>query len=296
MTTNSMTSEPVVRMAPTSLPAWMKRHPLASYFAMAYGFAWLLWVPLLMLSQDGLGVLPFTAPAIPLVILGGFAPGAAAILVTALVDGKAGVARLLRRCLQWRVGIRWYLVAFLIPILFLVTSILLGALQPQALLQKWPLLLTFYPLDLVIQTVVAGGLGEEPGWRGFALPRLQSAFGPLPAALFVGVLHACWHIPLFFVRVLSQSHFNFLLYLLTAVGVSVLLTWIYNNTGGALLILMVLHEAQDTTSSLSLRIAPAYLDRTLAYAVVYGVIALVILISTRGFLSYRPGGPGGHPD
>ncbi len=269
------------------LSAWMKRHALLAYFILAYGLAWLLWIPVLGLSQDGLGLLPFMPPVLPFVILGGFAPAAAAMIVTGVVEGRAGLSQFLRRLVQWRVGIKWYTLAALVPVLFLLVSILLSAIQPGELAQRWPLLFTFYPLVLPIQVLIGGGLGEEPGWRGFALPRLQARLGPLPAAAVLGVFHACWHIPLFFVQELGQAHFNFILFVFTGIAISVFLTWVYNNTGGALPIMMVLHEAEDSTSALALRIVPAYLNRMPAYALAYGAIALAILLFTRGRLGYR---------
>ena len=285
-----------IRMAaPAAAPQsgisiWMKRHPLVAFFALAYGLAWVLWIPLLVLSRDGIGWLPIQVPAVPLVVLGGFSPMAAAIIMTAVLEGRAAVGRLLRRCLQWRVAFQWYLLAiFLVPVAFLIVSVLLGYISLAAVIQKWPLLLTFYPLVLIPQVILGGGLGEEPGWRGFALPRMQSSLGALPASLLLGALHACWHIPLFFVPTLSQGHLNFLLFVLVGMAISVLMTWVYNNTGGSLLIMMLLHEAEDTTSAMSLRIAPQFLDRTPAYLMVYGVVALAVMIATRATLSYRGG-------
>ncbi len=175
------------------------------------------------------------------------------------------------------------------PLGYLLVSMGLGAIPFATLAEKWPLLLSFYPLDLIPQVIIGGGLGEEPGWRGFALPRMQVRFGPLPAAALLGVLHACWHIPLFFVAQLGQAHLDFALFVLIGVGISVLMTWVYNSTDGSLLLTMLLHESEDTTSSLSLRMAPAYLDRTPAYAIVYGLAALLVLLATRGLLSYRAG-------
>ncbi len=274
----------------TSLAGWMRRHPLTAFFVMAYGFAWLLWVPLLALSKDGLGWLPIHAPTLPLVILGGFSPAAAAIIMTAVLGGRAAVQRLLRRCIQWRAGVQWYVLAvFLTPVAFLFASVVLGAIPISSVIGNWPLVLTVYPLVLIPQVLVGGGLGEEPGWRGFALPEMQSRFGPLPASLLLGTLHAGWHIPLFFVTGLSQAHFNFLPYWLAAICVTILQTWVYNNTGGSVLIAMLLHEAQDTTSVLSLRIAPQFLERTPEYAIVFGVTAIAVLLITRGRLSYQGG-------
>jgi membrane protease YdiL (CAAX protease family) len=266
----------------------MKAHPLIAFFAMAYAFAWLLWVPLLTLSQDGIGVLPFKAPALPIVISGGFMPAIAAVIVTALLDGRAGVGRLLRRCIQWRAGIQWYLLAiFLVPAAFLAVSVALGRIPLATAVGNSPMLLTLYPLLLVAQVILAGGLGEEPGWRGFALDRMQTKFGPLAASVRIGILQACWHIPLFFVGALSQAHFNFPLFVVMAIGFSIALTWVYNNTGGSLLLMMLMHEAEDTTSAISLRLAPQYLDRTAAYAIVFVTLALVIVILTRGTLSHE---------
>ena len=290
MSTSLESTQAISSTVRAGAASWTKRHPLMAFFILAYGFAWLLWIPLLVLSGNGLGMLPFKAPTLLIEILSGFSPAVAAVVVTGLIEGRAGVAHLLRRCIQWRVGAKWYLTAFLVPILFLAASLLLGAIQPVALLQKWPLLLTFYPLDLLIQAIIGGGLGEEPGWRGFALPRMQSRFGPLPAAILLGLLHACWHIPLFFVPELSQANFSFVLYALVGIAVSIFLAWVYNNTGGALPIMMVLHEAENTTSALSLHLAPEYLDRTPAYLIVFGIVAAIVVLVTRGTLAYKRGG------
>jgi uncharacterized protein len=268
--------------------AQIRRHELIAFFLMAYAFPWLIWIPFLVLSRNGLGILPFKAPALLLVIIGGFGPTISALVVTGLTQGRAGVRRLLRACIKWRVPIRWYLMSiFLVPIGFLLASVLLGDMGYEAVLHNSPLLISFYPIALIAQVILAGGLGEEPGWRGFALPRMQSKQGPVLASLILGILHVCWHIPLFFVGELTQAHFNFVLYMLIGIAVSVILTWVYNGTGGSLLLVMIFHEAEDTTSALSLRIAPAYLDRTPAYLLVYGVLALVVLLLTRGSLAYK---------
>ncbi len=272
----------------TSLPQWVKRHDLLAFFLLAFALPWSIWIPMLVLSRNGLGLFPFQAPATLLAIIGGFGPAISAIIVTGAVEGKAAVTRLLRRCIQWRVGLHWYLLAiFLVPVAFLFASILLGGLGYSAVLRSAPLLLTFYPFALIAQVILAGGLGEEPGWRGFALPRLQPKLGPISASVLLGIVQACWHIPLFFVADLSQSHFSFIRFVLIGIAISVLLTWVYNGTGGSLLLVMLFHEAEDTTSALSLRIAPAYLERTPAYLLVYATLAILILLLTRGTLLYR---------
>lgn len=270
--------------------AWMKRHPVAAFYLMAYGFPWLIWIPFLTLSQNGLGLLPFRSPALPLIILGPFVgPTLSALIMTALGEGKPGVSRLLRRYIQWRAGVQWYLLVLLLyPAAYFATSLWLGAAPLSSLLQQWPQVFTFYLPLLVVQVLLGGGLGEEPGWRGFALPRLQSRFGPVVASLIVGLLWALWHLPLFVVPEASQGSLNLVFFLLTGMALATIMTWVYNNTGGSLLLMMVLHESEDTTAGLSQKLLPGFANHSLANVVAYGVLAVLVILFTWGRLSYRP--------
>src|SRR3712207_5273013 len=190
--------------AATHREGLLARHPLVSYFLIAYAGTWVVTVPL-ALSANGVGLLPFGIPdgsvffvSAVWVFLG---PTLAAFVVTGATEGREGVGRLLRRYVLWRVGLRGYLVVLLGPPagIFLVTVLLPGALasfRTLAPLAPLPLLVSF-PLVMIF----AGPLFEEGGWRGFALPRLQRLHGPLVGTLILGILWALWHLPLFWITV-----------------------------------------------------------------------------------------------
>ena len=158
---------------------------------------------------------------------------------------KSGVGGLLRRMARWRVGIRWYAAALLIPagitVAAAVLNVLLGANAPSsAELGSWTGLLVTFLAVLLIPGL--GGAWEEPGWRGFALPRLQSGRSALFASLILGVLIAGWHLPLMFV---GQVHYADLL---TIMGAVIIFNWVFNNANGSVLIIMLMHATNNTIS------------------------------------------------
>src|SRR5919107_2813232 len=160
----------------------LARHPLVFFFLIAYAGSWLLEVPV-ALSETGTGLLPFTIPR-PLLALAIAAatflgPTLSAFIMTGITQGRIGIRRLLRRYVLWRVAFRWYLfVLLVIPAIEVLGAIvlpdILGSFQGVTL----SLVLT-YPVAFVSTFTLGGPLGEEPGWRGFALPRLQPLHGPL---------------------------------------------------------------------------------------------------------------------
>ena len=157
------------------LTSWLKRHPLVGYFTLAYAGTWLTLAPV-VLSKSGVGALPYETPFpvfAALFILSGFlGPTLAAFVMTGITTGKAGVRLLLKRYVQWRVGVQWYaLVLFgYVALNLLVATAVVGVGPLGALGGKWPLIFTLYLPTLFTFNLVTS-LGEEPGWRGFALPR-----------------------------------------------------------------------------------------------------------------------------
>jgi CAAX protease family protein len=204
MSTIASTTQPV-----TSSP--LKRliidHPLVTFFVIAFGGAWIIWLPLI-LAQNGLGLFPYTIPDLPFypqsywfaALSAVMGPTLAAFTVTAVISRKGGVQQLLRRYTLWHVGIRWYLLVFVgVPLAFLLcSSVALGVSPLLALIQKWPLYFTLY-LPNVLIIALAVQIWEETGWSGFATPNLQMRFGAFRAALILGPLWALWHLPAFFV-------------------------------------------------------------------------------------------------
>jgi membrane protease YdiL (CAAX protease family) len=210
----------------------VRRYPLIVFFVLAYVFSWWPWP----LYAFGLSPSPIIA----------FGPFLAAILVLALTTGKGGVVTLLRRMVRWRVRPVWYAVALLLPVAIsggaaLLNVVVLGASAPSpAELGAWSgLVPTFFLLLLVPGT---GGAWEEPGWRGYALPKLQGGHSALLASLILGVVWAFWHLPLIVIGQIHPSDPVFI------VAWTVVLTWVFNNTNGSVLIAMLMHNMHNVIS------------------------------------------------
>jgi uncharacterized protein len=270
------------------------RHPLTFYFIIAYAGSWLLFLPL-ALSEDGTGLLPFSSPLLAWAFLvAPFAgPFLAAFVMTGATEGRAGVGRLLRRFVLWRVELRWYLFALLgIPALFVLSVIVLpGALASfQGLASLAPL--TWLGLFVYI-FFLGGPLGEEPGWRGFALPRLQTMHGPLVGSLILGTLWGLWHLPIFWVPAWNTppTILNIVMYVISAIAFTIVMTWVFNNTKGSLLIAVLMHASFNTTFAILNQLFPAPIvtgyGSTVPVLVGYGAVALLVIALTRGRLGYE---------
>ena len=190
-------------------PRWnlLARYPLTAFFVMAFAFSWIAWSPW-FLSKDGAGLLPYSSPLInglvlPIGILLG--PSLSAFIVTGATEGRAGIRRLLRRIVFWRVGLRWYMFALVgVPVVMALGTVIV----PGGITSLLALGFRYVPTYLVwflIIGIIGGPLLEEPGWRGFALPRLQPRYGPLVGTLILGLLWALWHLPEFLVPAYRRS-------------------------------------------------------------------------------------------
>jgi membrane protease YdiL (CAAX protease family) len=275
----------------------IRRHALASFVVLAYGISWIAWLPY-VLSLNGEGVLRFDFPA-PIGSgsqqLVGILPGAylgplfSAFLVTSITQGKDGLRVWRARLFRWGVGGRWYAFALVgIPALLVLGSL------PLARIHSFPVsLLLAYVVQLVGQTIFTG-VAEEPGWRDFALPRLQSRYGPLPGTLILAAVWVGWHIPLFFTDWASGfgggSLRSFGIFALTGLVLSVIITWTFNHTNESLPVAMLVHVSYNTFQSVaSPAIFPTLgnLETLTAPAIGGGVLAVLIVILTRGRLGYR---------
>jgi len=167
----------------------VRRYPLISFFVLAYALAWWIWI-LYAIEITFLG---------PIFALG---PFLAAIIVTALTRGKAGLKALLSRLVRWRVGLQWYAAALGLPVavylLAVSLNVLFGARASTAeQFGSWYLIFPLFAYSLLFP--LSGAFGEELGWRGYALPRVQTRFWALSAALIIGVIQTAWHLPLFMI-------------------------------------------------------------------------------------------------
>jgi membrane protease YdiL (CAAX protease family) len=297
-TSHAATSSPLKRL--------INGHPLVAYFVIAFAGFWALMLPLaLSRGVNGLGILPFRIPEDSSLNIAGIlftfaGPALASLTVTAITSGKAGVGLLLRRCVQWRVGIGWYLIAVFgfIPIYLVDISVFYGVNSPLALLTQWTLLFTVF-LPQAVFSILTASFSEELGWRGFALPRLQQRYGPVLGTVILGTLHGLWHLPIFFTAILGPFSLpNYVGFLIVAIATTFIYTWVFNHTKGSVLIATLTHGFGDAASFVALLI-PAHLvvtgwARPFVYGgwqadniVIFGAIALLLLIFTRGRLGYQ---------
>lgn len=277
------------------------RSSLLAYFLIAFAGTWLVILPL-ALSQEGSGLLPYHLPDVVSMLIFIFAvftgPALAAFVLTARESGRAGVRQLLKRMVQWRVGFRWYLVAlFSFFFVFLAAYSLVSNGELLAnLLQNWPLLFSVF-LPSVVMGLIMPSLGEEPGWRGYALPRLQKLYGPVMATLVLGFLHGVWHLPAMFTPFLGPfTPARFLAFVLTATAGTFIYTWVFNNTRSSVFIAMLVHASSNAASQLLSQLIPAdAMTSPLLQAIgpdwlnviAFWAVALVLLVLTKGRLSYK---------
>jgi membrane protease YdiL (CAAX protease family) len=251
----------------STITAFFKRHPLISFFVLAYALTW-PWIPLVSVSPL------WGLPAL-------FGPAIAAIIVVAVAEGKTGLKDLLGRMARWRVSAHWYAVALGLPAI-----LALAAAGLHLLLGGAPSAVRFGGLS-VLNFVVFLFVGEELGWRGYALPKLLATRSALAASLILGVLWGAWHLPTFFVPGAPQNGLPFSAFVLLTTAYSVLFTWIYLYTRGSVLIATLLHGAINLFQGYFL----GGIDPGREYwllAAVYGVAAIVLVVAAGPSLSRKP--------
>lgn len=272
----------------------LARHPLIWFFVLAYAFSWIVEAPV-VLSKTGTGLLPYELPRLVTTILIAAAtftgPTVAAFVMAHATEGPDGVRRLARRYVHWRVGIGWYLFVLLaVPVIEILGAIVIpgvvGSYQPFTAAMA-----AAYPLNLLMTFVLGGPLGEEPGWRGFALPRLQRLRGPLLGTLVLGVLWALWHLPLFWSGVWTPpTPANIVMFIVMITGLTVMMTWVFNHVQGSLLITMLMHATFNTfANKVLVPLFPAPILEEyglLPMLIAFCGTAIVLALATRGRLGY----------
>ena len=181
-------------------------------------------------------------------LLGVYAPAFVALALTALRDGRAGVARLLVPIGKWQVSAGLYLFA----VGYMAATKLLAAVIHRVALGAWP---TFgdTSIPLMIGGIVVSTwpqAGEEVGWRGYALPRLAARLGLGAASVLLGVIWALWHLPLFLIPGTGTDGQSFPVYLVHVIALSVAMSWLYWKAHGSLLLVMVMHAAVNNTTGI----------------------------------------------
>ncbi len=270
----------------TRLVALVSRHPVVAYAMLTYCISWLLVLPLVL---NGMGATHLPMPA-GWHALGALGPITAAFIVAALVDGRPGVRSLLKSMSKWRVGWLWWVIGAGTPVLMFALAVLGVGLWSNQWLDFGQTFATpsgawFWVVDGVIAAMLYA-VGEEPGWRGFALPRLQSRWNALIATLMVFGVWAIFHIPFFFYR--YDFGFGTIVgFLIGLLAGAVWLTYLYNSTGGSVLVVMVWHALFNLANAITIAADPNATAVMSVIAILLGVVALVVGKPTR-LSSERP--------
>ena len=253
-----------------SVTSFTRKYPTAVFFILTYILSWggnqitdTVW--------ESTQSIPL---ALPLALLSA-APLSAVLIVSAMIGGRVAVLTLLRKLTVWKVGWRWYVVAFLLqPALNLgaiYLNVLLGATAPTvAAFGSWSALLGAFALRLV--NPFDGPMLEELGWRGFAQPRLQERFSPLIANLILAFLVTLWHL-----RLIPSGDYAWI-YIPATIAVTILYGWVYNATGGSVLLTLIMHA---TEPMINVNFSGVHETQYVMLRVtIYAMTALIVVILT----------------
>ena len=213
------------------------------FFLLTFLFSWTLWLPGLLITYKL--VTPDQAWIELCNILrwvGGTGPSVAAVLLTIKHEGYAGVKTLFKRVWDLRLGYWYFPALFLLPAAIILAH-LLNVLLFNSPFPKSSLLTEFYWIPVVFLVFLIMQFSEELGWRGYALDRLQKRWSAVFSSVLLGSVWAVWHLPMFLISGFSQ-HDNQLPYgqfFITLVLISVLITWLQNNTKGSLAPAFIMH-------------------------------------------------------
>jgi len=262
---------------------------LLGFFSLTYAVAWTCWFAAAAVSS---GTGP-AGPALamlrtPLFYLGTFAPSLVALGLAAHGGGRAGAQVLLDRVFETQVPARWYLFAA-----GYVAAIKLSvALVHRVATGAWPTFgdTAWYVMLAAVVVSTPVQAGEEIGWRGYALPRLAARFGLGPASVILGLIWACWHLPLFFIPGTDSNGQSFPLYLLQVIALSVAIGWLYGHVKGSLLPVMLMHAAANNTKDIVPSAVPGA-GNALAWStsLVAWLTVILLWICAGIFLARMPG-------
>lgn len=263
----------------------LRKHQLPAFFVLSYAISYIAVFGFIRLNP-GQPMVEWSLVWLTFI----FSPTISAILVSWVIGGWPEVKDLLSGFARWKVGVRWYLAAgFLLlgPFAVALVYIALGN-PPTGLTAGWTIPLV---LSQMVTQLIAGPASEEAGWRGFALPRLQSKYNALVSSLILGVLWTFWHLPLFYLTGQTQVGIPMPIYLALTLTLTIYLTWLYNNTRGSLIITTLAHFSYNLTGLLitgAITLMPAMMFYMTAGPLLFLVVVGVVVVFGYRHLSRKP--------
>ena len=225
----------------------METNMLQLFFVVTYFLSW-IWFAAAAYILRYTGLIPSGAGSF-LFLPGVIMPALVAIGLTARSEGRAGIARLLRGILRWRVHVGWYVFAMG----FMIAIKLVSAVIYRIAVGGWPSFtpVTWYFIAAAVLFSTPIQAGEEIGWRAFALPRLANRFGLPNASIILGLIWAAWHLPFFYLPGSDNIGQSFPIFLIAVTAISVAMAWLYSRTNQSLLLVMLMHAAIDNSAGIA---------------------------------------------
>lgn len=255
----------------SGLPLQARARSLATilaFVAFAFGWSWAIGFAGARVKSE------FPILSMVLMMVAGFGPTIAALVVVSVSSDRRAMGDWLARCLNWRVDWRWFALAFAFPpavmLLAVLIDVVLGGSFPAPIaVAQIPVLILNFALVLLI----GGPLGEELGWRGYAMPALRARMGWPAASLMIGLVWGAWHLPLFFLVGTAQSQMPIPLFMLNIMAGAVVFGWLYERTQGSVLPALVLHMSLNAWAGILILVPTAETGRP--YALVTGLLVIV---------------------
>lgn len=243
---------------------------IVAFFVLAFGWSWAIGFAGTRIKGE------FPVLSTVLMMAAGFGPSLAGLVVVAVSSNGQGLRDWFARCINWRVDWRWFALAFAFPLAVMLLAVSIhawlgGSFPASTAANQIPLLILNFALVLVI----GGPLGEEFGWRGYAMPALRTRMGWRAASLIIGLIWGAWHLPLFFLMGTAQSQMPIPLFMLNIIAGAVVFGWLYESTQGSVLPALVLHTSLNAWAGILFIIPTAEDGRP--YALVTSLLVIVAL-------------------
>lgn len=251
-----------------------KKHEIIVYLIMTFLFTWIFWI------------IAFTSTSLSLNglfrIVGSFIPSIMSIIFAGYYYGVNGIKKLLKKLTIWRINLLFYAFVFLYTAMSIyIPSFICSIIGVNYKIHINNNISSFQltsPLTILIcffaVMIFGGPVGEELGWRGFVLPKLQKKLNPLISSIILGTIWASWHIPMFYFRVPGYD-ISFISYLLETIWLTILFTWLYNSTKGSLLIVILYHSFDNFVMAICFN---DFMKNFNIYSVIFWIIRLIVLL------------------
>jgi len=250
------------------------KNNLINFFIITIFLSWFFWILSILINRN---IIEIGINTNILHILGAFIPSLMGIYFIYKGNNRENIIKFLKKGIDYKFDLKYYLYLFIFPLIllisYLIASLFLYLNLEESLLNEPKMI----PIAFVYILILGGPLGEEYGWRGFALPRLNMIFKPLYSSIILGFIWSIWHLPLFFMEGSTQQGINYFGYTIFTILIAIIFTILFIRTGGSILSAILFH----TMVNLGWGIFPVF------YSIYASIVVLILLTTITIFLVYN---------